>query len=241
MAASSIFGALQFVWCGMRVPNGFYSRTAFLFTFLLIWTAAYYLYAHATANNTKKETAHAPVAPIAKNAALTALLLLVCVDLGLSAHSAWGKIYYNYTQEQHNAYVEEADVRSFQIKQVTRTPLRQRRTVESAPRSTRASRTASTSSRPIRPQTPPPPYGSSTAWDIAASGSSQPSMLRPCWQWIVCLACATSAPGERPQDTARPASKPQVTAPPFHWPPNIRAFPRHKRRCKQQPRHPQWG
>lgn len=122
MAASSIFGALQFVWCGMRVPNGFYSRTAFLFTFLLIWTAAHYLYARATAEKSEEETARRLVSPIAKNAALTALLLFACVDLGLNAHSAWEKIYYNYTQEQHNAYVEEADVQLAQIKQADTDP-----------------------------------------------------------------------------------------------------------------------
>lgn len=27
--ASSVLSPLEYIWCGMRVPNGFYSRTAF--------------------------------------------------------------------------------------------------------------------------------------------------------------------------------------------------------------------
>ena len=210
MVASSAFGALQFVWCGMRVPNGFYSRTAFLFTFLLIWTAAYYLSVRSDVEELEEKTA-LPTAYIALNAAL---LLFACADLGINAHSAWKKIYYDYPQEQHNAYVEEADAQFAQIRQMDAEPstVSIRRITESVPRSMRASRTASTRSRPIRPPTPLPPYGSSTVWDTAAWGSSRPSTPRPCWQWIACSACATSALGERPQDTATPASQHQATA-----------------------------
>lgn len=118
MVASSAFGALQFVWCGMRVPNGFYSRTAFLFTFLLIWTAAYYLSMRSNAEESEEKTA-LPAAYIALNAAL---LLFTCADLGINAHSAWEKIYCDYPQEQHNAYVEEADAQFAQIRQMDAEP-----------------------------------------------------------------------------------------------------------------------
>lgn len=43
LAASSWLGPLQYIWCGFRVPNGFYSRTAFLFGFMEIWAAGYFL------------------------------------------------------------------------------------------------------------------------------------------------------------------------------------------------------
>lgn len=122
MVASSALGVLQFVWCGMRVPNGFYSRTAFLFTFLLIWAAAYCLSAYSDTEKSENKTLRTPTERIALNAALTALLLFACVDLGLNAHSAWEKIYYDYPQEQHNAYVEEADAQFAQIRQMDADP-----------------------------------------------------------------------------------------------------------------------
>ena len=34
LVASSVLSPLEYVWCGMRVPNGFYSRTAFYAEFL---------------------------------------------------------------------------------------------------------------------------------------------------------------------------------------------------------------
>ncbi len=43
LAASSWLGPLQYIWCGFRVPNGFYSRTAFLLGFMEIWAAGYFL------------------------------------------------------------------------------------------------------------------------------------------------------------------------------------------------------
>ena len=33
LIASSVLSPLEYIWCGMRVPNGFYSRTAFLLSF----------------------------------------------------------------------------------------------------------------------------------------------------------------------------------------------------------------
>ncbi|MDO4798149.1 MAG: YfhO family protein [Coriobacteriales bacterium] len=41
--ASVVFAAVEFVWCGFRVPNAFYSRTAFLIPVALVWGAGFEL------------------------------------------------------------------------------------------------------------------------------------------------------------------------------------------------------
>lgn len=47
--ASSVLSPLEYIWCGMRVPNGFYTRTAFLLSFFALWAAGYALQAQAIA------------------------------------------------------------------------------------------------------------------------------------------------------------------------------------------------
>ncbi len=41
MLLSSWVSPLQLIWCGFRLPAGHYSRTAFLFVFLLLWCGGY--------------------------------------------------------------------------------------------------------------------------------------------------------------------------------------------------------
>lgn len=49
LVASSVLSPREYIWCGMRVPNGFYSRTAFLLSFFALWAAGYALQAQAIA------------------------------------------------------------------------------------------------------------------------------------------------------------------------------------------------
>lgn len=39
LATSPVLSTLEYIWCSMRVPNGFYSRTAFLLSFFTLWAA----------------------------------------------------------------------------------------------------------------------------------------------------------------------------------------------------------
>lgn len=59
LVASSVLSPLEYIWCGMRVPNGFYSRTAFLLSFFTLWTAGYAL--QALKNQPKLRQAYRPV------------------------------------------------------------------------------------------------------------------------------------------------------------------------------------
>lgn len=119
LVVSSVLGVLMYVWCGFRQPNGFYCRIAFLLSFLEIWAAAYLLMRRgeirpAHLKNAQTSWHEANVQRKHLDPTLRALvpfgaLALVLVDLGLNAHVCWTKLYVNYPQEAHDAYVSAVD------------------------------------------------------------------------------------------------------------------------------------
>lgn len=109
LTASSVFGHLQFIWCGMRVPNGFYSRTAFLLGFLEIWAAGFLLHskAHSTASLLKLQ--HPIIA--------LCVMSFAIVDLTFNAHICMNQLYTGYTQEAHEQYNTEASKQLDKLKE----------------------------------------------------------------------------------------------------------------------------
>lgn len=102
LLASVCVGPLQYVWCGFRNPNGFYSRVALFFTFFLIWVAAY---------GWQVLTASARVqalSPAVRKGVLCIVAVAVFCELAVSGHLAWNQLYTGYSQDQHDSYVEES-------------------------------------------------------------------------------------------------------------------------------------
>lgn len=99
LVASSVLSPLEYVWCGMRVPNGFYSRTAFLLSFFALWAAGYALQA-------LKE--HPKLYRASRPAVILPLLALTTIELFANAHSMWNQLYVSYTEDNNSAYVATA-------------------------------------------------------------------------------------------------------------------------------------
>lgn len=119
LVMSSVLSPLMFVWCGFRQPNGFYCRIAFLLSFLEIWAAAYLLMRRGEIRPAHLKNAQTPwheanaqrrhLIPTIRALVPFGALALVVVDLGLNAHVCWTKLYVNYPQEAHDAYVSAVD------------------------------------------------------------------------------------------------------------------------------------
>ncbi len=84
LIASSVLSPLEYIWCGMRVPNGFYSRTAFLLSFFTMWAAGYSL--QALKNQPKLRQAYRPIV-------IMPLLALTVIELFANAHVMWNQLY----------------------------------------------------------------------------------------------------------------------------------------------------
>lgn len=110
LAASSCLGPLQYIWCGFRVPNGFYSRTAFLLGFMEIWAAGYFLAAMHGIRGVKGGGQGVRGRWLRLSAVAAAVLAVTLIDLGLNAHTALNQLYVGYTQAQHESYRDEATV-----------------------------------------------------------------------------------------------------------------------------------
>lgn len=99
LVASSVLSPLEYIWCGMRVPNGFYSRTAFLLSFFALWAAGYALqklYERPTLRR-----AHRP-------AIIMPLLALTAIELYANTHVMWNQLYTGYSEEANSTYVATA-------------------------------------------------------------------------------------------------------------------------------------
>lgn len=96
LVASSVLSPLEYIWCGMRVPNGFYSRTAFLLSFFTLWTAGYAL--QPLKNQPKLRQAYRPVV-------IMPLLALTAIELFANAHVIWNQLYVGYSEEANSTYV----------------------------------------------------------------------------------------------------------------------------------------
>ena len=99
LIASSVLSPLEYIWCGMRVPNGFYSRTAFLLGFFTMWAAGYAL--QKLKERPALRRAHRP-------AIVMPLLALTALELFANAHVMWNQLYTGYSEETNSAYVATA-------------------------------------------------------------------------------------------------------------------------------------
>ena len=99
LIASSVLSPLEYIWCGMRVPNGFYSRTAFLLGFFALWAAGYAL-------QTLKD--HPKLRRVYRPTVILPLLALTTIELFANAHSMWGQLYVGYSENANSAYVATA-------------------------------------------------------------------------------------------------------------------------------------
>lgn len=99
LVASSVLSPLEYIWCGMRVPNGFYSRTAFLLSFFALWAAGYAL--QKLNERPTFRRAHRP-------AIIMPLLALTAIELFANAHVMWNQLYTGYSEEANSAYVATA-------------------------------------------------------------------------------------------------------------------------------------
>lgn len=99
LIASSVLSPLEYIWCGMRVPNGFYSRTAFLLGFFTMWAAGYAL--QKLKERPALRRAHRP-------AIVMPLLALTAIELFANAHVMWNQLYTGYSEETNSAYVATA-------------------------------------------------------------------------------------------------------------------------------------
>lgn len=96
LVASSVLSPLEYIWCGMRAPNGFYSRTAFLLSFFALWAAGYALQKLKERQILRR--AHRP-------AIITPLLALTAIELFANAHVMWNQLYAGYSEEANSTYV----------------------------------------------------------------------------------------------------------------------------------------
>lgn len=96
LIASSVLSPLEYIWCGMRVPNGFYSRTAFLLSFFALWAAGYAL--QMLKGRPKLRKAYRP-------AVVLPLLALTAVELFGNAHGMWNQLYAGYSEDGNSTYV----------------------------------------------------------------------------------------------------------------------------------------
>lgn len=99
LIASSVLSPLEYIWCGMRVPNGFYSRTAFLLSFFTLWAASYAL--QALKDQPKMRRAYRP-------AVILPLLALTTIELFTNAHVMWNQLYVGYSEDANSTYVAAA-------------------------------------------------------------------------------------------------------------------------------------
>lgn len=99
LVASSVLSPLEYIWCGMRVPNGFYSRTAFLLSFFALWAAGYALQALKD---------HPKLCRASRPAVILPLLALTTIELFANAHSMWNQLYVGYSEDNNSVYVTTA-------------------------------------------------------------------------------------------------------------------------------------
>lgn len=106
--ASVYLRPLQYVWSGFREPNGFYSRTAFLVSFVMLWAAARFLssFTHRSQDGliaTRWASRWRRGLAVVACAAIAGFTVL---DLGTNAAVSWRESYLTGTQA--NEYLDYA-------------------------------------------------------------------------------------------------------------------------------------
>lgn len=99
LVASSVLSPLEYIWCGMRVPNGFYSRTTFLLSFFALWAAGYSL--QVFEGQPKFRHAYRP-------AVVLPILTITAIELFINAHVMWNQLYAGYSEEANSTYFATA-------------------------------------------------------------------------------------------------------------------------------------
>lgn len=101
LALSSILLPLEVIWSGMRVPSGFWSRMSFLFTFMLLWIAAFSL--RALMSNRDKLGCFLERRLVAWTA-----LALTAAELIIRCCLLWPTLYTDGLQEHFDSYMDMA-------------------------------------------------------------------------------------------------------------------------------------
>ena len=93
LVASSVLSPLEYIWCGMRVPNGF------LLSFFALWAAGYSL--QVFEGQPKFRHAYRP-------AVVLPILTITAIELFINAHVMWNQLYAGYSEEANSTYVATA-------------------------------------------------------------------------------------------------------------------------------------
>ena len=113
LIASSVLSPLEYIWCGMRVPNGFYSRTAFLLSFFTLWAVGYAL--ESIKDQPKLRRAYRPTV-------ILPLLAITTIELFANAHVMWNQLYTGYSEDANSTYVATATSTTKAIQDQDSTP-----------------------------------------------------------------------------------------------------------------------
>lgn len=112
MMSSATIAQIQFIWCGFRIPNGFFSRTAFLTSFTIIWLAACCIKTgfkrKLVDSNERPRPVRTSSKLVLKPLAMIVLISLTVIELIVNGHLSWNQLYFGYSQESHDSYVSEA-------------------------------------------------------------------------------------------------------------------------------------
>lgn len=101
---SSWLYPLQYIWGGLRIPAGYHSRSAFLFVFMLTWTAGFSLRTILS-----DEGARSKVATLAANTGIAVLALtLTAAGVLTRTCTTWYWFYDGYPQSYMDEYMESA-------------------------------------------------------------------------------------------------------------------------------------
>lgn len=102
---ASALRPLQFVWSGLREPNGFYSRSAFMVAFMVLWAAGCFLSAQRPLIVRESSRTGGRCLRLAL---VPALLVLTCGELVWNASVAMDSIYREPPQERQSTYIEDS-------------------------------------------------------------------------------------------------------------------------------------
>lgn len=104
MLASILLTPLQAIWCGFRVPTGFYSRVCVFVAPVLMWAVGWLWQAESGAPSGTSRLAGL----LGSRVALGTVCAFVVADLTLGAVLAWRTLYWGYSQEYHDGYVAQS-------------------------------------------------------------------------------------------------------------------------------------
>lgn len=99
---------LYVIWCGFRMPNGFYCRMTFVVIFTMIWMASCF-----ACSQTDR---WASLRPRAKVSICAFIAVFVVMDLFIAIHLAWNHIYDESFQEDQQTYISTANEENSELR-----------------------------------------------------------------------------------------------------------------------------